>query len=539
MADSTTAANLSYFSLSGLGGMTPAFKASIKSSLGIDVDMGRNYVTHVSVGVEPDIFAQLDDGNKIAFQKLSDIARQMYETHADSYDLIFFMRDSRDITASQYHRSFDGQVPASWSPPGKQLTKLKGFVYLSSPVALMLGASLHEIGHIWMQYSVPTWGIRKGYAYDPNTDDYERDPDTGDYLPHMVIKTGNQDEEAGPHDDTGHWGISDANGEMGGFDRADLLVQNDEKGFYKIARGWAYNNTSGNKRNYSVPELWLMGLIPESDPIAAGYRLSVYTDITEVIEEVQEQYRDTKGAVTSYKIAYEDHLSKYMSENPVHVEDCDATGQVTRRLSEEATRAAAELPVADLMRSKRAIKAVKVPTYSELVEKYMKLDPVYAEYPDEDGQVRKHLIESATRMAAEARATEVVNARDPMGVAGDVDSGYVYKPVYLATGAVSFSAKKKSYTLSSLPKDPARGDGKKLSALCVLLTETGATRATSDSEVACQIMAMQSKQQLTWLSGRLLRRNGAVISDESLAIYNNYWFATGMRGEISLVFERP
>jgi len=73
----------------------------------------------------------------------------------------------------------------------------------------------------------------------------------------------------------------------------------------------------------------------------------------------------------------------------------------------------------------------------------------------------------------------------------------------------------------------------------VLRTDTGATRATSDSEVACQIMAMQSKQQLTWLSGRLLRRNGAVISDESLAIYNNYWFATGMRGEISLVFERP
>ena len=84
---------------------------------------------------------------------------------------------------------------------------------------LLGGPSLHEILHSWANYAIPT-------------------------------ATG------------GHWGFSSANGQLGGFDRSNLVDHGG--GRYSAGHFWQ-NANGGNRVPYSPIELYFAGLIPPSE----------------------------------------------------------------------------------------------------------------------------------------------------------------------------------------------------------------------------------------------------------------------------------
>ena len=87
--------------------------------------------------------------------------------------------------------------------------------------ALLGGPSLHEIMHSWANYTIPT-AVGVGV----------------------------------------HWGFSSANGQLGGFDRANLV---DHGGGQYSAGGFGLVGNGGNTVPYSPIELYFAGLIPPSE----------------------------------------------------------------------------------------------------------------------------------------------------------------------------------------------------------------------------------------------------------------------------------
>ena len=99
--------------------------------------------------------------------------------------------------------------------------RLRGVVHLPQNTMLRFGPSLHELLHAWANYAVPT-----------------------------------------THGS--HWGFSSANGQLGGFDIADLV---DHGGGRWTAGGFGLVANGGNSVPYSPVELYLAGLaLPEEVP---------------------------------------------------------------------------------------------------------------------------------------------------------------------------------------------------------------------------------------------------------------------------------
>ena len=97
--------------------------------------------------------------------------------------------------------------------------RLNAILHFPWNQALLYGPSLHEILHSWANYTIPTAS-------------------------------------------GGHWGFSSANGQLGGFDRANLV---DHGGGRYSAGDFGLVANSGNSVPYSPVELYFAGLIPPSE----------------------------------------------------------------------------------------------------------------------------------------------------------------------------------------------------------------------------------------------------------------------------------
>ena len=196
--------------------------------------------------VHDDNVVVLRVGDAIAKQTLSTglaleaYAREFYRHFEDRFDFLMFFSNLDDISdhenAPYYgvYSSVRNDVEGTgrtryYTNRYGSTERLKGVIHFPYNRALLFGPSLHEVQHAWANYAVPT--------------------------------------AVG-----GHWGFSSANGQLGGFDIADLADLGD--GRYAGGPFGTFAN-GGNGPAYSPIELYLAGFIaPEEvpDPVGGGER---------------------------------------------------------------------------------------------------------------------------------------------------------------------------------------------------------------------------------------------------------------------------
>ena len=154
------------------------------------------------------------------------LARDVYRSFHDVFDFLVFLSNLDEYSDNT------GRVPYGRYRPvmndtrgtGRDLFfrrqygssgKLRGIVQFPYNQGLRRGPALHELQHAWANYSVPT-------AY------------------------------------SSHWGFSSASGQLGGFDRSDLVDLGG--GRYSAGRFGTVAN-GGNSVPYSLIELYLAGLV--------------------------------------------------------------------------------------------------------------------------------------------------------------------------------------------------------------------------------------------------------------------------------------
>lgn len=154
------------------------------------------------------------------------LARDVYRSFDDVFDFLVFLSnldeysDNTERVPYGRYRSIMNDTEGT----GRDLLfrrhygssgKLRGIVQFPYNQGLRRGPALHEFQHAWANYSVPTTS-------------------------------------------SGHWGFSSANGQLGGFDSADLVDLGG--GQYSAGRFGTVAN-GGNSVPYSPIELYLAGLI--------------------------------------------------------------------------------------------------------------------------------------------------------------------------------------------------------------------------------------------------------------------------------------
>ena len=188
--------------------------------------------------VHDDNVVVLRVGDAIAKETLSTglaleaYAREFYRHFEDRFDFLMFFSNLDDISdhenAPYYgvYSSVRNDVEGTgrtryYTNRYGSTERLKGVIHFPYNRALLFGPSLHEVQHAWANYAVPT--------------------------------------AVG-----GHWGFSSANGQLGGFDIADLADLGD--GRYAGGPFGTFAN-GGNGPAYSPIELYLAGFIaPEEVP---------------------------------------------------------------------------------------------------------------------------------------------------------------------------------------------------------------------------------------------------------------------------------
>ena len=158
---------------------------------------------------------------------LEDYAREIYRWFADEFDYLIFLSNLssiEDFSGRVYYGSYrpvmndtegTGRDIFFDSGPGSA-GKLRGMIHFPYRAGLWRGPGLHELMHTWANYAVPT--------------------------------------AVG-----GHWGFSSADGQLGGFDRDNLVELG--AGRYRAGRFGTIAN-GGNSVPYSPIELYFAGLIP-------------------------------------------------------------------------------------------------------------------------------------------------------------------------------------------------------------------------------------------------------------------------------------
>ena len=161
---------------------------------------------------------------------LETYAREIYRWFADEFDYLVFLSNLSSI------EDFNGRVYYGVYSPvmndtegtGREIFfnsgpgsagKLRGMLHFPYRAGLWRGPGLHEFMHTWANYAVPT----------------------------AVA---------------GHWGFSSADGQLGGFDRDNLVELGG--GRYRAGRFGTIAN-GGNSVPYSPIELYFAGLIPPGE----------------------------------------------------------------------------------------------------------------------------------------------------------------------------------------------------------------------------------------------------------------------------------
>ena len=165
--------------------------------------------------------------DRIDFEAL---ARAFFTHYEDAFDYLMVLSnlrygDNEYYTYAGIHRSVRNDVVGtgksrySRNQAFGSMGRLNAILHFPYNTALPHGPFLHEILHSWANYTIPT--------------------------------------AAG-----GHWGFSSANGQLGGFDRANLV----DHGSGRYSAGdFGLVANGGNGVPYSPIELYFAGLIPPSE----------------------------------------------------------------------------------------------------------------------------------------------------------------------------------------------------------------------------------------------------------------------------------
>ena len=161
-----------------------------------------------------------------------DAAAQVFFRHyEDAFDYLMFFGNLSDFDQNQTYNYYGTHMPVQNTVQGTGKSmhsrteevgsagKLNALIHFPWNSALLYGPSLHEIMHSWANYAIPT-----------------------------VVRA--------------HWGFSSADGQLGGFDRADLV---DHGGGRYSAGGFGTFANGGNSLPYSSIELYFAGLISPSE----------------------------------------------------------------------------------------------------------------------------------------------------------------------------------------------------------------------------------------------------------------------------------
>jgi hypothetical protein len=221
--------------------------------------------------------AQFERMVNISFiDELQSVTKQVYGKFKDDFDFIFFLIDMpHDSDWEKYPNSgnrfgFAGvniQVSNAVQGTGRPIYsdagqwgsagKLKSVTFFPYDNAIIWGPSLHELMHNWGAFIVPTYGSN-GELY------------------------------------TGHWGVSNAGGQLGGFKYSRKVEENTagirgttlyQASFYpdthpdgSFKRGFTEMANAGQDwAVYSDIEMYLMGLKSAQELRDAKFRLDIYT----------------------------------------------------------------------------------------------------------------------------------------------------------------------------------------------------------------------------------------------------------------------
>ncbi len=168
-----------------------------------------------------------------------ELARVFFTHYEDAFDYLMVFSNLSGYGDNEYYTYFGihlsvrndvegtGKSRYSRNQELGSAGRLNAILHFPWNTALLSGPSLHEILHSWANYTIPT--------------------------------------AVG-----GHWGFSSANGQLGGFDRANLV---DHGGGRYSAGNFGVVANGGNSVPYSPIELYFAGLIPPlRDPGSMGGR---------------------------------------------------------------------------------------------------------------------------------------------------------------------------------------------------------------------------------------------------------------------------
>lgn len=181
------------------------------------------------------------------FSNVAKFTKPLYEKFKDDFDFVMFVLDLDNVPLGMpygMHCAVSNQVQGI----GKDISdnsafygssgRLKGHVTMWMRTAMENGPFLHEICHQWANHALKT----EQYAF-------------------TTLKGAPEGKGAG-----GHWGFSGCGGQLGGFDQSTLQ---ENAGVYSAKMGskatFGINANGGNSVPYSNFELYLMGLIPDTE----------------------------------------------------------------------------------------------------------------------------------------------------------------------------------------------------------------------------------------------------------------------------------
>ena len=158
------------------------------------------------------------------------LARSFHEHYADEFDYVVFVSNlpTRDHNQHYTYYGIHWSVQNAVSGIGLRVSgsgggTLKSIVHLPYRTAILRGPMLHELLHAWANFAVPT---------------------------SLEV----------------HWGFSSANGQLGGFDRDNLVYHGGGRGGGRYSAGrFGTVANGGNSVPYSPIELYLAGFIPPSE----------------------------------------------------------------------------------------------------------------------------------------------------------------------------------------------------------------------------------------------------------------------------------
>jgi hypothetical protein len=201
--------------------------------------------------------------------ELHSISKAVYTKVQDEYDYVFFILDKAEqetvgklgFYANYHHIQQKTQGIGQTSEDGSSLWgsqgKLTSAVYFPTFDGVSRGPSLHEFLHQWANHAIPTFN-----------------------------------QNGAPMD--GHWGISNAGGQLGGFNTVQTVSTQGGVTKYHagmVPSGMVQNLSAlpggmsdfgleanhGNSVPYSDIELYLMGMVSAQNLRDKNFRLDVYT----------------------------------------------------------------------------------------------------------------------------------------------------------------------------------------------------------------------------------------------------------------------